>query len=143
MRSWRFYVYALMRDDVIVYIGKGSGDRLKSQRRRYKCDGHEIARFKREDDAYTFERHAITEHCPELNCHPGGNGSRVQPIKESAALAKQRRESERDYREMHEMGTRRWTAKFLLSLDLSRVYEPSKVDEVRCQLTEVLNGPRC
>jgi hypothetical protein len=79
---YRFYVYALTDEtNAVVYVGKGSGYRLTVQRYRFKCAGHEIARFKREDDAYAFEREKIAEIKPRLNRHPGGNGSRATPIK--------------------------------------------------------------
>ena len=81
-RMWRFYVYVLTDEaNSVIYVGKGSGWRLSVQRRRYRCSGHEIARFKRENDAYAFEREQISELSPRLNRHPGGNGSRVTPQK--------------------------------------------------------------
>lgn len=81
MKAWRFYVYRIMDGDDVAYIGKGSGARLRVQRQRFGLGGEEIARFKREKDAYEFERACIAEYAPPLNKHPGGNGSRASKIR--------------------------------------------------------------
>src|ERR1700690_1528318 len=73
---WLFYVYALINDCRIAYIGKGSGYRLTTQKRHFGLDGYEVARFKREKHAFAFERTMIAEYSPPLNRCAGGNGGR-------------------------------------------------------------------
>jgi hypothetical protein len=80
MDPWRFYVYELVDDQGrALYVGKGSGARLAAQRRNHRLQGHEVARFKREKDAYAFERARIADRAPARNKHPGGNGSTCTP----------------------------------------------------------------
>jgi hypothetical protein len=73
-----FYVYRLIDGDVTAYVGKGSGRRLHNQMRTFRLAGEIIKRFKRERDAYAYERKMIAELVPTLNRHPGGNGARLQ-----------------------------------------------------------------
>lgn len=134
VRAWRFYVYALTDADGVAYIGKGSGRRLAAQRRAHRLDGHEVARFKREKDAYRFERECIAQYRPALNRHPGGNGSRATPI----VVRKYAFE-----KEIEAVGSRRYCARLLLSLPLERFNESSKVDAIRSALQKVWDGPRC
>ena len=35
MAGGRFYVYELLSDDVLLYVGKGSGNRLRNQMKKY------------------------------------------------------------------------------------------------------------
>lgn len=81
-RNARFYVYVIGPLDAPLYVGKGSGRRLEAQKRRFKADGHEIARFFKEKDAYAFERVAIAENSPALNQNMGGGGSRATPVRQ-------------------------------------------------------------
>lgn len=69
-----FYVYVLGDIEQPDYIGKGSGRRLKQSERQRGVPGCEIARFKREADAYAFEREKIAELAPGMNKSPGGYG---------------------------------------------------------------------
>lgn len=125
--AWRFYVYELADDSGAVrYVGKGSGDRLKVQRRRYGLAGHEVARFRRESDAYGFERERIAECRPPLNKHPGGNGSRATPVRV------RRQQFELD---IERIGSRRYAARMLLRFG----WAGSKVEEIR----RIAHGPRC
>ena len=78
---WRFYVYVCGDLDAPVYIGKGSGRRASVSAQARGAPATELARFKRECDAYQFEREAIAELAPSLNRHRGGNGSKATPIK--------------------------------------------------------------
>jgi len=133
---WRFYVYVLTDANEVAYVGKGSGRRLSVQCRNRGCEGYELARFKRERDAYQFEREAIKEFRPHINRHPGGNGSR-------ATRAKPWRPD--DWKEIKELGSRRHVAKWLLERPwlLSLANHPSEVGEIRLRLQRVLDGPRC
>ena len=70
--KWGFYVYEIGSPNEPLYIGKGCGDRLKTQEKRFKAGGREIARFVTEDDAYQFEAQLVQELKPVLNKAPGG-----------------------------------------------------------------------
>lgn len=78
-KPWQFYVYEIVLLDEVVYIGKGTGQRLRDQKRRHCADGREVARFWREADAYAFERQLISEKKPRRNRHPGGSGKTITP----------------------------------------------------------------
>jgi hypothetical protein len=101
---YRFYVYALGDLDDPDYIGKGSSNRLKVSARERGVQGVELARFKREKDAYAFEREKIAELAPTMNRARGGNGSRAARV--------YRRKSEWE-REMDRCGTRLIAASIL------------------------------
>ena len=121
MAAWRFYVYALLDAGRVVYVGKGSGRRLHVQKRAHRCDGHEIARFKREKDAYAHEVSLIAELAPERNRHPGGNGPRA---------ARQRTERAPVWlKAIENAGTKVYAARVLLRY--AHLVEPSKLDAIR------------
>jgi len=121
MSPWPFYVYALYGEDgAAAYVGKGSGHRLTQQRRRRGLPGREIVRFKREVDAYAFEREYIAEHKPALNRSPGGEGSwSALTVPRPMELA----------RGMRVVGPRRYVARLLLSY--AWAWPPSKLEEIR------------
>jgi hypothetical protein len=116
--AWPFFVYALTDDDAIVYVGKGSGRRLRQQMSRSGCKGHELARFSCEDEAYAFERAMIAKHNPKRNRHPGGNGARVTPVPQPKWL-----------REIGRVGTRVYAARLLLKH--AHLVPASKLDAIR------------
>lgn len=127
-RPWRFYVYRLIdASGAVCYIGKGSANRLRSQCKSRRLVGEEIARFRREKDAYAFERAQIADLKPSLNAHPGGNGSRAQPVFEPKWV-----------REIDKVGTRRYAARVLLALAADLI-NPSEIEGIR----QVAHGPRC
>lgn len=129
-KPWRFYVYELLCDGVPVYVGKGSGRRLKSQMTKQQCDGREVARFRRERDAYAFEVERIAEFQPAWNRHPGGNGSKAAPARyRKTAWEKTCEAFEKEYGA--HAGLRVLAARMLLRYDLSAYLEPSKVEEIR------------
>lgn len=121
MAAWRFYVYALTQFGKVVYVGKGCGRRLHVQRRAHGCDGHEIARFRRERDAYAFEVASIAEMAPERNKHPGGNGSRATPVRKERAP--------KWAAEIAAIGSRVYAARILMRY--LHLVDPSKVDAIR------------
>jgi hypothetical protein len=126
----RFYVYRIFDGFETVYVGKGSGRRLSSQKSKFRLPGEIIARFKSERAAYAFEIKMIAELMPTANKHPGGNGSRVykrRPRRQAWEI------------EIESVGSRRYTARKLLQFDLSGIIDPSKLDAIR----QVANGPRC
>ncbi len=123
MSSWQFYVYALVLDGVPVYVGKGSGRRLSAQKRNFGLPGYEVARFRSETDAYRFEREVIAEWEPAFNKHPGGNGGTVRKRRRArlSSFAK----------ELLAVGSRVWTARYLLSNDLRGYLLPEQVERLR------------
>mgnify|MGYP000479244354 CR=1 FL=1 len=128
-QRWRFYVYELAHPDGrIAYVGKGSGRRLAVQARRTGLAGAEVCRFMREDDAYAHERERIAALAPDLNRHPGGNGSRA--TQQAPRKFKWETEIER-------VGSRRYVARYLVSRCL-HMLDPSKIDAIR----SVADGPR-
>lgn len=129
MAEDRFYVYRLFDDPLVtLYVGKGSGRRLASQKSKYRCNGEVIRRFKRERDAFVFEIEMIALLKPQLNKHPGGNGN-------NAKRAKRRQKWEI---EIEHVGTRRYAARALLNFDLRPYIDASKIEAIR----QVANGPR-
>lgn len=128
---WKFYVYEIYNQDHCLYIGKGSGARLRAQIKSFGASGKEIARFKSEKDAYKFERFFISERQPYLNRHAGGNGNtstkkRKFPVTKEEKLIKQ-------------IGLRRYVARMLLKFDLTGYIDQSNLDNIRA----VANGPWC
>lgn len=70
------YVYGLFEGDVVAYIGKGTGRRLKIQERNFRLKGRVLKECKTETEAFAFERTMIAECKPLLNRCAGGNGGR-------------------------------------------------------------------
>lgn len=122
-RKWHAYVYELTYGHGVLYVGKGTGNRLKTQIASFGLEGREVAWFKSEKDAYQFERKLISEISPRLNSHPGGNGS----------WAKKRPEPRRLKWEidMDRVGTRVYAARFLLETHWRHVIDPSKIEGIR------------
>jgi hypothetical protein len=78
-----FYLYRIFYGDMLLYIGKGSGRRLESQKRAFGVDGEIIARYDDEDKCFAAEKRLIARLDPPLNRHPGGCGGRLgQQIRE-------------------------------------------------------------
>jgi len=120
--GWRFYVYRLIAHcGAVVYVGKGSGSRLATQKRRHGLDGCEVARFKREADAYAFERQQIAELQPALNRCAGGNGGISKPKRPNWLFV------------MEKIGTRAYAARLLLAVWRSKpeLLDASKLDLIR------------
>lgn len=108
--EWRFYVYELRSDEgELLYIGKGSGDRLRAQCSKHRCRGSAVAYFRRERDAYAFEREMIAETKPPRNKHSGGGGKRATPRRARRLFDWER--------EMAAIGTQAYAARTLLRLD--------------------------
>lgn len=124
--AWRFYVYELLNDSgACRYVGKGSGNRVKTQARNFGLAGYEVARFKREDDAYAYERTRIAERAPDINKCAGGNGNRVTT------------RAPRDpkwVRDINKVGTRVYAARILCAIYKAApqyMPPPSKVEAIR------------
>jgi hypothetical protein len=78
--SLQFYIYRLydLTGDTL-YIGKGSGDRLRNQMKRYGLLGETIKWFGSEAAAYAAEKRLIKKHKPSLNRCSGGGGGTTGP----------------------------------------------------------------
>lgn len=108
IRKWRFYVYAVTRESEVVYIGKGSGNRLLVSIKAHGGDsGHEVARFKREADAFRFEAECIREHSPRLNKNTGGWGGKVRKQHTPPRVLK-------EFSEIETVGGRAYAARMLM-----------------------------
>lgn len=119
-QSYKFFVYALTdQRGNIVYIGKGSGRRLKNQIRSKGFDGHELCRFKSEKLAYDYEKKRIAEDKPTLNIHPGGNGCTAQ--KES---------NPKWLKDIEKIGTRAYAARLLVRFGGDMI-SPSEIETFR------------
>lgn len=130
----RFYVYRIYDGHETVYVGKGSGRRLKQQARKFRLPAEIVEECKSEDHAFKREIHWTETLRPTLNSHRGGAGGRCRV----------RRKPQREFAEIERIGSRRYAARFLLR----------KIDERNCaalglskvdvnRLREVANGPRC
>lgn len=124
-REWIFYVYDIIKDGLVVYVGKGSGYRLNSQKKRFSADGYKAALFFNEQDAYDYEIERIAELKPALNIHAGGNGARKQKkiTRKPKLFAWER--------EINLIGSRVYAARILLSRDTTGYIDKSNLDRIR------------
>jgi hypothetical protein len=80
----RFYVYRITNGTETVYVGKGSGDRLKNQMRKFKLPGEVLEWCASDAEAFQFEVAWITRLSPTANKCAGGNGNTAaKPIEVS------------------------------------------------------------
>ena len=126
----KFYVYRLFDiPEVTLYVGKGSGGRLRAQITKRGCKGEILERFSSEKAAYLREIELISQLQPTENRNKGGYGGlagaggRLYPWEVDMEIE----------------GSRRHTARRLLRFDLGAYLGPSEVEEIR----RVANGPRC
>lgn len=148
----RFYVYAFIEGHEVLYVGKGSGRRLKQQEKRFGFAGKIIEHLDDELKAYEREVYWISELRPTLNKNRGGSGSFLTEtvpaaLRKSFTLAEWKREERKalaELRRIEEMGTRKYAANVLLRhIDEANCasFGLSKIDISRFR--EVANGPRC
>jgi hypothetical protein len=110
-----FYVYRIFDGLQTLYIGKGSGRRLQSQKRKFGCDGEILEACKSDDHAFERERHWIVKLMPTENQNLGGGGGRCKPKRKPRIL--------KEFAEIERIGSRRYVALFLLR----------KLDETNCE----------
>lgn len=125
-QRWISYVYALTKDDQILYIGKGTNRRLAQQRKTYGLDGHEIAWFKAEKDAFQHERQLIKDLDPWLNRCAGGGGSWATHIPQP----RMDRETREAYALMDKIGTQAYCCRLLLSCKVNGLYQCDELTEM-------------
>lgn len=121
-----FYVYKLYNcPDVVLYVGKGSGRRLKEQMRRFRLMGEVVREFICERKAFQYERELIEAAKPELNKSPGGNGGWVRYKKPKTP----RKTAEE--KEMDRVGTRVYAARMLLRFDLRGIIDRGTYQRIK------------
>jgi len=123
MNDFRFYVYHLTDGPETVYVGKGTGRRLKSQLARTGLFGEILKRFKSERDAYAHERRLIKNLAPRLNKIAGGGG----PVVRRRVQRKPKWQ-----RDIESVGTRIYAARELLKLDLRGFVNPEQLAAIKC-----------
>lgn len=137
-KSRECYVYRLFDRLETVYVGKGSGRRLAQQKKRFACDGEVIVSGLTDDEAFLHERRLIAELRPTANILPGGNGGRHRP----KPLTKGERDFRKFERELWEVGSRRYVARFLMTrLNASNIGRFSISPERLATVQAVANGP--
>lgn len=124
--SGDFYIYAILDGcGAVAYIGKGSGNRFASQKRRFGFDGRIIKRCKDEDAAYRDEVKFIKRFNPPLNKNCGGAGGVSG------------KGSTKEERLMNRIGVRAYAARILVwayfhpNKELSSQVPHEKIDEIR------------
>lgn len=127
------YVYRFDDDEGrCIYIGKGTGDRLKRQGKRFGREGYVVKWCRTETAAFNLEAKLIEKLQPVENKVSGGGGAVKRfGIK---ALTKEPWQTE-----MERIGTRKYIAKFLLSKDLTYVMSPFEAMRVWAMCFNVLN----
>ena len=122
-KPWPFYVYELLTDDGnILYVGKGSGKRLDVQKKAHQANGVEVARFKKESDAYAYEVERIKSASPMLNKCAGGNGSRCTAKRESKSSFQ---------KQMEAIGSKAMAARLWLRFAPANLRTPSMLAQMR------------
>jgi hypothetical protein len=137
-----FYVYRIFEGFQTLYIGKGSGRRLKSQMKRFEADGEVIEWCQTDDQAFTRERHWIAKLLPTENRHPGGSGGRCSrhPVPReyrNLYTPQQWRRivaaGEKEIEKIRQIGTRKYCALILLACEKSKpgILPASKLEMIR------------
>ena len=128
----RFYVYVFEKDGVVEYVGKGCGNRLKAQEKRFGYCGRILEWLQSDTLAFKSERKWIKELKPTENKNCGGGGGRSRkPVKR---LSKEYRQFLAEY---SRVGPKRYLARFLLSKINERNWKDYSVsydelDALRC-----------
>ena len=112
-----FYVYQIFDNDNVIYIGKGTNNRVNASLRE-RCGTHFeiVKRFEHEHKAFEYERSLIATHNNLKNKNKGGFGGCVL-------------KGDKDTRLMQEIGTRAFAARMLLNYYLTFKALASKVDK--------------
>lgn len=121
----QFYVYRFDNDEgVCIYIGKGSGRRLKAQNKRFGRVGYVVKWFASERAAFNYEARLIAKLKPLENKIAGGGGS----------ISRARK----PFTPEQLLRSRISVAKFLLSKDLRRFKTPEQIARIRASCQALL-----
>jgi hypothetical protein len=131
--AWRFYVYRFDNDDgECIYIGKGTGRRLKAQNRRFGREGYIVKLFKSESAAFNYEARLIAKLKPSENKIAGGGGAITRTKTPRIGMSK-------EYREMRRIGTRAYVARALLRFDLRGFIPDAEIPCLRERMMQAAN----
>jgi hypothetical protein len=128
-RMRTFYVYEILDEsNNVIYIGKGTNNRVKHSLRERKGSSYNIVKyFEHEHKAYEYEVKHIAKYSNLLNANKGGFGGNVL-------------KGDKETRLMQEIGTRAYAARMLLRYYLSFKALASKVDKYYSkELQEIFN----
>lgn len=128
----RFYVYLIEDyDGTPKYVGKGSGDRVFNQWRRFGGVYSILSRHTVESDAYAEEVVQIAKLHPYRNKHPGGAGG----------IATKRRASRKQAWEIEMLatGTREYVRRLLITfgktfMDVESYESLKNEGSIQCRL---------
>lgn len=70
----KWFVYHVVVDGVVIYVGKGCGRRHRVSAARLGGIPEIVQRFKSESDALRYEKRLIAEYKPQMNKTIGGEG---------------------------------------------------------------------
>lgn len=121
-----FYIYRIFGQmGETLYIGKGCGNRLRVQKRKFGCDGEILQRYRSEAAAYKAEVRLIKRFDPPLNKNLGGAGGCAG------------KGSNATMRLIKRIGTRAYAARILLwcyhhpNDELHKLVDHRKYDQIR------------
>jgi hypothetical protein len=138
----KFYVYQFFCGDKCVYVGKGSGNRFKTQCKKFKgYEGKIIACMFSEQKALDLEKELIFSLCPPFN--KAMNDGKGEPWKYKIVP-----DANNDfYVWCNALGTRQMALRILLSRDWNSLKKFGiDIKELLSKLDpfcEVLRGARC
>jgi plasmid stabilization system protein ParE len=149
----RFYIYCFIDGHEIVYVGKGSGLRVKQQAKRFGCEHKILEWLDDEVKAYEREKHWIAQLQPTRNQNAGGGGyvspvdfvpKQLRGVISARAWRKELEQHARELADIDRIGSRRYAARTLVNKLDERNCETFGVSKVELnRLREVANGPRC
>lgn len=122
-RAAKFYIYCFREGEAVLYVGKGTGGRLKMQEKRFSLPGEILERLDCEDLAYQRERHWISMLMPSENKNAGGGGGFSDPnpipkdLRGQISLAEWSRHASAHKKEIDEIervGSRKYAAALIL-----------------------------
>lgn len=125
----RFYVYKFMDGETCLYVGKGTGRRLKAQERRFGRPGEIVRWFVSQKAAFNYEARLIQKLKPTENKVAGGGG----------AIARRAKFYRRTPEEMEidRIGTRLYAGRVLLRFDLSKFLSVDEISRLKSSVAEL------
>ncbi len=86
-----WFVYKIVRDGEIVYIGKGAGYRHRASAKKHDGVSEIVVHFPKEQEAFEFEKLLIAEIRPACNRSAGGDGGQCHAETQRRKLEVERR----------------------------------------------------